>query len=103
MPESGGCESCKFDAPEVPAAETTGKTVITKLTLVGTKTCPNCKMAAAKLEVAGKEFDMVYADESPEFIKEFKILSAPVLLVPQAEGEVRVISNLSNILGYINE
>ena len=64
--------------------------------LFATKTCPNCKIAAALLEKAGIEFEKVYAEDEPELAKDLGIKQAPTLAVAEEK-----FSGVSDIKKYI--
>ncbi|MCR5665221.1 MAG: ribonucleoside triphosphate reductase [Eubacterium sp.] len=70
--------------------------------LLATKTCPNCEVAKHALEGANIEYRVVYAEdqEGAELAKEYSILSAPTLFVPNQDG-YKTYSNVSNIMGYV--
>ncbi len=76
--------------------------VLDKMTLFATKTCPNCKMAKMLLDKAGKEYQVVDAEENAELTNKFGVKKAPTLLVPTAEG-IRYFDNASEIRRYIEE
>ncbi len=64
--------------------------------LFATHTCPNCKMAKIFLDKAGIDYEVIYADDSPETAAEFDIKQAPTMVVSK-NGETEVITNVSNI------
>lgn len=49
--------------------------------LFATKTCPNCKIAAAKLDKAGISYEKIYADENPDAAVKYGVKQAPTLVV----------------------
>ena len=54
------------------------------------------------LDRAGIQYEVIYADEHPEFAKAYGIMSAPTLLVPEADGNgFTSYVNASNIRQYI--
>ena len=67
-----------------------------RVMLFTTKTCPNCKLAAAALQKKGIAYEVIDADENPELVKAFGVKQAPTLIVKDAET-VEKISNASNI------
>jgi len=95
------------ETPKAAASEPVPAAVAEKagedgLILFATKTCPNCKMAAAFLDRAGFVYDKVYAEDQPEMTTEFGIKQAPTL-VSIKNGEAEKIVNLSNIKKFIDE
>ena len=86
--EECACEECACE------------TELTKVTLFGTKTCPNCKMSKMLLEKAGIEYDWVDAEENAELTVKLGVKKAPTLLVPNGDG-YDVYENASNIKGWI--
>ena len=68
--------------------------------LFATKTCPNCKVAAALLDKAGIKYSKVYVEDNPDLAKELGLKQAPTLIVKRA-GETEKIVNVSNIKKYI--
>ncbi len=68
--------------------------------LFATKTCPNCKVAAALLDKAGMKYSKVYVEDNPELAKELGLKQAPTLVVKRA-GDTEKIVNVSNIKKYI--
>ncbi len=68
--------------------------------LFATKTCPNCKVAAALLDKAGIKYSKVYVEDNPDLAKELGLKQAPTLVVKRA-GDTEKIVNVSNIKKYI--
>lgn len=88
-PESPqGNEAAKHD--EEKAKETA------PILLFTTKTCPNCRIAKAKLDDAGIVYTVIDAEEHPELTSEYGISKAPTLI---ADG--KACRGLSEILGFI--
>ncbi len=54
--------------------------------LFTTKTCPNCKVAAAMLENEGIEYVKTDAESDPERTKSYGIMQAPTLIVTSPDG-----------------
>ena len=75
---------------------------ITSITLVATKTCPNCKMAVRFLTDANIKFTEIFADEHPDIVSRYDITSAPTLLIPGSDGVTKII-NASNINAFAKE
>ncbi len=85
---------------DAPQAETSplidGDTTL----LFATKTCPNCKVAAALLDKAGIKYSKIYVEDNQELAKELGLKQAPTLYVKKAD-EVEKYVNVSNIKKYI--
>ena len=92
------------DLPEVAAAKAAEATelpaVEAPILLFATRTCPNCKVAASKLDKAGIAYEKIYADENPEMAEAYGIRQAPTLVVPEVGGYVKY-TNVSNITKYL--
>ena len=71
-------------------------TLVGKIMLFATTTCPNCKMAEKFLSDAGVPFEKVYADKSPELAKEYGVTTAPTLVIARGD-QVEKIVNVSNV------
>ena len=65
-----------------------------------TPTCPNCKIASAALDKAGKEYKKVYANENPDLAKSLGVRQAPTLVVVN-NGEAEKYAGLSEIKKYL--
>ena len=70
--------------------------------LFGTKTCPNCKMAAILLDKKKIEYKFIDAEENVDLTKHYGVKQAPTLVVVK-NGEATNINNLSNIKKYIED
>lgn len=68
--------------------------------LFATKTCPNCKVAAALLDKAGIKYTKVYVEDNPDLATQLGLKQAPTLVV-QSAGKPEKIVNVSNIKKYI--
>ena len=79
------------------ACETAGDVT---LQLFGTKTCPNCKLAAQMLTKAQIAFEKVDAEENAALATELGIRQAPTLVVRQGKS-VRTVTGASDIRKYI--
>ena len=92
----------KSEADLVAATVAEEKPLVQKNVLLSTKICPNCKMMKARLEAAGIDFEVIYAEEpeGAEIAKAYDITTAPVLLVPTEDG-VDLYRNVSEIIGFI--
>jgi len=73
-----------------------------EILLFATKTCPNCKIAAALLDKAGIAYTKVYAEDEPALCEQYGIKQAPTLVVTDGENFNKV-TNVSNIKKYIEE
>ena len=83
----------KLNAADRVAAETTEEQITgcgcgcatapraQRILLFATKTCPYCKIAAAKLDKAGVAYEKILADEKPEEAVNFGIRQAPTIVV----------------------
>jgi len=91
----GGCARPEIDVEDAVKAEC-GE----ELLLFTTKTCPNCKMAKALLNLAGIKFTIIDAEEQKELTEKFGIKKAPTLLVPNGHGYDRY-DNASEINRFI--
>jgi len=91
LPEVAAAKAA--EATELPAAEA-------PILLFATRTCPNCKVAASKLDKAGIAYEKIYADENPEMAEAYGIKQAPTLVVPEVGGYVKY-TNVSNITKYL--
>lgn len=65
--------------------------------LFTTHTCPNCQIAIRALEQAGIQYVQVYAEDQPDLAKEFGIVAAPTLVLPDGKQ----IAGASNILKHV--
>ncbi len=57
-----------------------------RVILFATKTCPNCKIAAAKLDRAGIAYEKILADDNPEAATQFGVRQAPTIVVVDGEN-----------------
>ena len=73
------------------------------LYLVATRTCPNCKFAAAEMEAAGIAFEELLAEENVELAQRYRIMQAPTMLEAGADGTVNVTSGAAAVFRKINE
>jgi len=58
----------------------------TKLLLITTKTCPNCRVAVSMLDKAGVSYAKYVADDNPEIAKEYGVNQAPTLIAVSQSG-----------------
>ena len=70
--------------------------------LFGTKTCPNCKMAATLLDKAKVEYKFIDAEEKPELARKYSVKQAPTLVIVDGK-KIENIVNLSNIKKHIED
>ena len=70
--------------------------------LFTTKTCPNCKTAKEALDKRKIPYQVIDAQEEKELTKKYKIMSAPTLVVIK-DGEMKRVSNASNIIEYVEQ
>ena len=82
-PENSPKKQAECEAPE-------------KLLLFGTRICPNCRAARAKLEKAGIPFIYVLAEEQPELARKYGVMQAPSIVRLFDENWV-LIAGLPNI------
>ena len=88
----------------VPVAEPAPdhSTLPAGLYLVATRTCPNCKFAAAEMDAAGIPYEELLAEENVELAQRYRIMQAPTLLSVSADGSVDVIPGASAVFQRIN-
>ena len=79
-------ETAPFAA--VSSAATTRTTLPAGLYLVATRTCPNCKFAAAQMDAAGISYEELLAEENVELAQRLGIMQAPTLLKVAQDGTV---------------
>ena len=60
-----------------------------KYYLFATKTCPNCKVAAAMLEKAGIPYEKLYVDENEARAKELGLKQAPTLVIVNGDTNIK--------------
>ena len=71
--------------------------------LVATRTCPNCKHAAAQLDAAGIAYEELLAEENVELAQRYRIMQAPTLLEVGADGAVQITSGAAAAFQRISE
>ena len=96
------CTAKKTNVPKASAKKILKSDAKDGLLLFGTKTCPNCKMAKKLLEKASIPYEFVDAEEMPDLTKQYGVKKAPTLVV-NANGESKLIENVSNIKKFIEE
>ena len=60
-----------------------------KYYLFATRTCPNCKVAAAMLEKAGIPYEKLYVDEHEDKAKELGLKQAPTLVIVNGDTNMK--------------
>jgi glutaredoxin len=70
--------------------------------LLATKTCPNCRMAAKKMDDMGVAYVEKFAEDPDgrQLAIDNNVQAVPVLFVTDG-GNTQKFSNLSEILGYL--
>ena len=71
--------------------------------LVATRTCPNCKHAAAQMDAAGIAYEELLAEEDVELAQRYRIMQAPTLLEVGADGAVQITSGAAAAFQRISE
>ena len=94
--EAAPTDVAAVDAPERSALPT-------GLYLVATRTCPNCKFAAAQMDEAGISYDELLAEENVELAQRYRIMQAPTMLDVADDGGVEVIAGAPAVFRKINE
>ncbi|MEE0510017.1 MAG: ribonucleoside triphosphate reductase [Peptococcaceae bacterium] len=64
--------------------------------LFTTHTCPNCQIAIRALDQAGMSYHRIYAEDEPELAKQYGIVAAPTLVLPDGTQ----LAGASNIVNY---
>ena len=64
--------------------------------LFTTHTCPNCQIAIHALDQAGMSYHRIYAEDEPELAKQYGIVAAPTLVLPDGTQ----LAGASNIVKY---
>ncbi len=95
--ETCTCHVTQASPVTVPVSE---KTENTRILLVTTKTCPNCKAAEGMLQRAGILYDKMPAEENRELVEKLKIRQAPTLVSMHGE-EADVYIGTANIRDFI--
>ena len=91
----------KADAPAKDEADgtNTAAALADGVYLIATQTCPNCRVAEAKLTAAGIAYEKLYAEDNAELCTALGITQAPTLIEISA-GETVMYRNLSEILKF---
>ncbi len=96
----GEADSCACQAPATEVVE--NAPVQGSAILFATKTCPNCKIAAALLEKAGISFEKLLAEENAELATELGIKQAPTLIITSDDGQMSKFAGVGEIRKYID-
>ena len=96
MGEAAPVGAASGDAPE-------RSTLPAGLYLVATRTCPNCKFAAAQMDEAGIAYEELLAEENVDLAQRYRIMQAPTMLDVSADGAVEVIAGAAAVFHRINE
>ena len=72
------------------------------LYLIATRTCPNCKFAAAEMDASGIVYEELLAEENVELAQRYRIMQAPTLLSVAADGSVDVIPGAAAVFQHVN-
>ena len=75
----------------------------TEILLFATKTCPNCRVAAAYLDQAGIPYHKLLADENADLVEKYEIRQAPTLVLLKPNGSAEKIVNLTYIKKLIGD
>ena len=87
---------------EEPATAPEHSALPAGLYLVATRTCPNCKFAAAEMDAAGIAYEELLAEENVELAQRYRIMQAPTLLSVAADGSVDVIPGAAAVFQHVN-
>lgn len=80
------------DGQDASKAEQTAEQAL----LFTTHTCPNCQIAIRALDQAGMSYHRIYAEDEPELAKQYGIVAAPTLVLPDGTQ----LAGASNIVKY---
>ncbi len=89
-----GVKETEVAAPTVEVPETESVMLFT------TPTCPNCKIAKAKLDKAGVAYEVINANENAELVGRFGVKGAPTLVVAGSK-KYELYKGVSDIIKYI--
>ena len=87
---------------EEPATAPEHSALPAGLYLVATRTCPNCKFAAAEMDAAGIAYEELLAEENVELAQRYRIMQAPTLLEVGADGTVEVTAGAAAVFQKVN-
>ncbi|MBR6768195.1 MAG: ribonucleoside triphosphate reductase [Clostridia bacterium] len=89
-----GVKNAEVAAPTVEVPETESVMLFT------TPTCPNCKIAKAKLDKAGVAYEVINANENAELVGRFGVKGAPTLVVAGSK-KYELYKGVSDIIKFI--
>ena len=89
-----GVKNAEVAAPTVEVPETESVMLFT------TPTCPNCKIAKAKLDKAGIAYEVINANENAELVGRFGVKGAPTLVVAGSK-KYELYKGVSDIIKFI--
>ncbi|MBR3691414.1 MAG: glutathione S-transferase N-terminal domain-containing protein, partial [Clostridia bacterium] len=87
---------CCTPVVELPAEDASARII-----LFATKTCPNCKVAAAMLDKAGIAYEKLIVDENRELAESLGLRQAPTLVIQQGDN-VTKLAGVAAIREYLN-
>lgn len=87
-----GCDLGITDGQDASKAEQAAEQAL----LFTTHTCPNCQIAIRALDQAGMSYHRIYAEDEPELAKQYGIVAAPTLVLPDGTQ----LAGASNIVKY---
>ena len=91
------------ESDTVNTAQETQVYELDKPVLITTETCPNCKIVKEYIKEFDFDCDVIIANEHLDFVRSLNINQAPTLVVPDGDGNIRLIANASNIRKYLEE
>ena len=87
---------------EEPATAPEHSALPAGLYLVATRTCPNCKFAAAEMDAAGIAYEELLAEDNVELAQRYRIMQAPTLLEVGADGSVDITAGAAAVFQKVN-
>ena len=70
--------------------------------LFTTHTCPKCKVVKAMFDEQSFDYDLIYADDTPELAQKLDIVNVPTLVIPTTDG-VNKYTDVPAIRQYMND
>ena len=92
-------KKAKKTAPEAPEKERRAGSGV-QLTLLTTKTCPNCKIAEKFLADNGVNYTKLFAEDNASLVETYGIRQAPTLVVTGSNGFEKY-AGVSEIMRYV--
>ena len=92
-------KKAKKTAPEAPEKERRAGSGV-QLTLLTTKTCPNCKIAEKFLADNGVNYTKLFAEDNASLVETYGIRQAPTLVVTGSDGFEKY-AGVSEIMRYV--